>query len=421
MNEAVLSKEKVYIVGVSGGVDSMALLDMLYKKQYQVVVCHVNYHLRHDSNVDQQLVATYCKQKGIPCYIKEVLDTEYTKDNFQLQAREIRYAFYKEIGNLHHSNTVLLAHHQDDVIETIYMQLQRHNTKGYLGIQETTIIKEMVVQRPLLMMHKQELYQYCKDQQVEYHEDYTNFQTEFTRDYVRNAILPTFTLEQKQELLRQATKHNEKYFEQEKKMQKRYQEYLQNGYIKYVGLSSLEVSSIVYFLLKQVVYPPYISDALVNECIKQIHSNKPNVEVNLPVNAVFIKEYDNIYVSSNLKKRSYCLKYESLVYDKHDYFYLDKTGHLNEGVYLSKGDFPIRIRTFCKGDSIITSGGTKKVSRLFIDNKIPKNQRDIWPIVERFDGTIILIPHIAKNIGYLYTKPNVFVVKYKDLRRNNDA
>lgn len=421
MNEAVLNKAKVYIVGVSGGVDSMALLDMLYKKQYQVIVCHVNYHFRHDSMIDQRLVEQYCRQKKIPCYVKEVSDNDYAKDNFQVQAREIRYGFYKQIASLHHTNIVLLAHHQDDVIETIYMQLQRHTTKGYLGIQETSEVKGMVVQRPLLAMYKQQLYQYCKEQCVEYHEDYTNFETEFTRDYVRNIILPTFTIEQKQALLTKATKHNQKYLQQEKKMQKKYQKYMENGYSKYVGLTTQELSALVYFLLKQVVYPPSISDSLVNECIKQIHSKKPNVEVNLPVNAVFIKEYDNIYVLNQKEKPEYYLTYDSLVYDSHDYFCLSKIGHLNEGIYLQDKDFPIIIRTFRKGDNIVTSGGTKKVSRLFIDNKIPKKQRDIWPIVERFDGTIILIPHIAKNIGYLYTKPNVFVVKYKDLRSEIDA
>lgn len=421
MNEERLDKQIVYIVGVSGGVDSMALLDMLYKKHYQIVVCHVNYHFRHDSNIDQQLVEQYCKQRKIPCYVKEVSKVEYTKENFQVQAREIRYTFYQEIGTLYHTSEILLAHHQDDVIETIYMQIQRNNTKGYLGIQAISEIKEMVIHRPLLHMNKEQLYQYCNTSSVKYHEDYTNFEAEFTRDYVRNIVLPTFTDKQKQALLTQADAHNQKYLQQEKKMQKRYQEYIKNGYSKYDGLTALELSSLVYFLLKQVVYPPDISNSLVNECIKQIHSKKPNVEVNLPVNAVFIKEYDNIYVLSMVEKHGYCITYNRFMEDFQEHFYLSKIGHINEGIYLRGVDFPIRIRTFCKGDKIVTSGGTKKVSRLFMDNKIPKKQRDIWPIVERFDGTIILIPHIAKNIAYLYTKPNVFVVKCKELRSEIDA
>ena len=94
------------------------------------------------------------------------------------------------------------------------------------------------------------------------------------------------------------------------------------------------------------------------------------------------------------------------------YYFLTDQGHLHDGVFLSKEDFPIVIRCFKNGDTIKTSGGTKKVSRLFIDRKIPRDERKIWPIVENCHGEIILIPHIAKNIKYLYTKPNVFVIKY---------
>lgn len=421
MNEQLLNKEDTYIVGVSGGVDSMSLLDMLRVQGYQVIVCHINYHFRHDSNVDQQIVEEYCKKYTIPCFVKEVEKSEYTKDNFQMQAREIRYSFYQETGVLFQTNKVLLAHHQDDVIETIYMQLERKNIKGYLGIKEISKVKAMDIYRPLLSYSKESLYRYCKENTVLYHEDYTNFETEFTRDYVRNIVLPTFTSSQKEILLKKATMHNQRYLEQEKKRQDIYQEYRKNGYIKYTTLDKQQVEAVIYYLLMLVVYPPDISDSLIQECYKQIHSDKPNVMVNLPVNAVFIKEYDNIYVLRKYTKRGYCLKYQSLVYDKHDYFYLSDTGHLNEGIALTKKDFPITIRTYQKGDSIVTHGGTKKVSRLFIDYKIPKNQRDIWPIVVRFDGTILLIPHIAKNIGYLYTKPNVFVLKYKDLRSEINA
>lgn len=421
MNEQLINKKDTYIVGVSGGVDSMALLDMLHQGGYVVIVCHVNYHFRHDSSIDQQIVEQYCKEHAIPCFVKEVEKHEYTKENFQVQAREIRYTFYQQVAKKYQTNQVLLAHHQDDVIETIYMQLERGNTKGYLGIQEENSIKEMKVLRPLLHKNKKQLYQYCIEHEITYHEDYTNFETEFTRDYVRNTVLPTLTKQEKDTLLNKANIHNQKYFEQEKKMQKKYQEYLKNGYSKYTGLDLQQVESLVYFLIKQVVYPPYISDALVQECCKQMMSNKPNVTVNLPVNAVFIKEYDNIYASINSDRKEYCLQYKQLIYDQQEYFYLSETGHINEGIYLTKQDFPLTIRTYRQGDTIVCHGGTKKVARLFIDNKIPKKQRDIWPIVVRFDGTIILIPHIAKNIGYLYTKPNVFVVKYKDLRSEIDA
>ena len=165
-------------------------------------------------------------------------------------------------------------------------------------------------------------------------------------------------------------------------------------------------------MLKKDIYPPLITENLVQEIIKQTHSQKPNIEISLPVNFVFIKKYNNIAVRKKEIDDTYYVKYESFYKDQQLHYFLTDQGHLHDGVFLSKEDFPIVIRCFKNGDTIKTSGGTKKVSRLFIDRKIPRDERKIWPIVENCHGEIILIPHIAKNIKYLYTKPNVFVIKY---------
>lgn len=421
INWQLLDKTDTYIIGVSGGVDSMALLDMLHREKYTIVVCHVNYHYRYDSDVDQQLVESYCKDRSIPYFIKNVEEKENHNGNFQMQARILRYTFYYEIAKKYNTDRVILGHHKDDCMETIYMQLARNSTKGYLGIQPISKVQNVRVYRPLLEVSKKELYEYCQNHQVLYHEDYTNFQTDFTRDYVRNEVLPTLSKLQKKELLKRTLEHNQRYLKRQEAMQPYYKRYQEMGYINYKLLTKQQLLDMIYYMIAKVVYPPYISDTLVQEISKQINSEKPNIIANLPVNSLFIKEYDNIRVSIDKENGSYCLKYNYLVYDKHDYFYLSKAGHINEGIYLEQSDFPITIRCFRPGDVIKTSGGTKKVSRLFIDNKIPKSERNIWPIVERFDGTIVLIPHIAKNIGYLYTKPNVFVVKYRDLRSEKDA
>ncbi len=415
INTSLLDKKEKYIIGVSGGVDSMSLLDMLQKQGYQLFVCHINYHLRHDSDIDQKLVDSYCKKFNIPFFCKEVSKSEYQGENFQMEARNIRYTFYRDIGLQQKINKVILGHHLDDVIETIYMQLERNATKGYLGIQDTSMVMGLEIYRPLLLESKQALYAYCTMHGVKYHEDYTNFQTEFTRDYVRNVALKEYTPQQKRELLQYATNHNERYRYRNKKTQAYIERYRKQKYLKYSEVPKQYVSDIIYQMIKEVVYPPYISNTLINEVIKQLESNKPNIEVTLPLNIVFIKEYDNIYVSKDKRIQGYCLKYPYLVYDKHDYFYLSKEGHINEGVYLEDADFPITIRTHRPGDVIFTNSGTKKLSRLFIDNKIPKRLRQVWPIVENSDGTIVLVPNIAKNNRYLSTKPNVFVIKYKNL------
>lgn len=411
----LLCLEQLYIVGVSGGCDSMALLDMMVKSGYQVVVCHVNYHLRHDSDLDQATVEQYCNKHKIPCFVKAIDGNDYNNDNFQSQARRLRYQFYQEIGKKYGSSQVVLAHHLDDVIENIVMQLQRGNTKGFLGIKEVSEVFGIMAIRPCLMVRKQVLRDYCHENQVNYRDDYTNFETEFTRDYVRNVTLKNYQEEQINELLLQAKKHNQRYLHNLKRIEKYLSIYHQNNLINYTIIPEDLLEGFIYEIVKEIVYPPLISDSLIKEIVKQINSNKPNINMDLPVNIRFIKEYDNIHVSKLKNSRDYCLKYNHLVYDKHDYFYLSDQGHLNEGICVTEDDFPITIRTFKPGDVIVTAGGTKKVSRLFIDNKIPKSERNIWPIVENCQGLVILVPHLAKNIGYLYSKPNLYVVKYKNI------
>lgn len=409
--EKLLNLNQLYIVGVSGGCDSMALLDIMYNHGYQIVVCHVNYHLREDSDLDQKTVENYCHKHNLPCYVKEIDACEYGKENFQTQARKLRYHFYRQIACKYNVDKVVLAHHQDDVIENIVMQLQRHNTKGYLGIKNISEVFGVTVIRPLLGVNKQALREYCHDHNVNYRDDYTNFQTDFTRDFVRNVTLKNYTEQQVKDLLNKADLHNQQYLKNIERVKPYLDKYHDDKVIDYRLIPYDLLNSFIYEIVKEVVYPPLISDALIKEIIKQIKSGKPNIEMDLPVNIRFIKEYNNIRVSKLKNNIGYCLKYEQIVYDKHEHFYLSKKGHLNEGIYLTNEDFPITIRTFKPGDTIVSAGGSKKLSRLFIDNKIPRSEREIWPVVENCHGDIILVPHLAKNIGYLYSKPNLYVVK----------
>ncbi len=410
MKTNILVKTKTYVVGVSGGVDSMALVDMLFKYKYNIVVCHVNYNYRHDSCVDQQLVEQYCKERNISCHVKEI-NEKHQQGNFQMHAREIRYQFYKEVATMYNATEVILGHHYNDHIETIYMQYTNNRIQGYIGIQETSEVFGLIVQRPFIMMAKEDLYKYCKDNKVPYHEDYTNFENDFTRDYIRNTILPKMTQIEIKELLQKATNHNIRYIERQKSIDTYIDVYNKKGYLCVSNINEADYIDLIYRLIKPYVYPPNISMSLLFEIKKQIQSSKPNVEITLGINHVFIKEYDNIYV---LQKRStivFCTVYNDIIYEITPNFKTSKEGPMHCGIEVLESDLPITIRSAKPGDVIVTSGGSKKVSRLFIDRKIPKYQRANWPIVVASDGRILLIPNIAKNIKYLYTKPNLYVLK----------
>ena len=150
INKKLLDKSSYYVIGVSGGCDSMALLNSLHESGYHLLVAHVNYNYRHDSYEDYELVSNYCFELGIPFYYKEFHKDDYSEGNFQDRARTLRYTFYKEIYDLYHCKGLILGHHLDDHLESIYMQLSKHNTVHYLGIRDVNVVSDMNVYRPLM-------------------------------------------------------------------------------------------------------------------------------------------------------------------------------------------------------------------------------------------------------------------------------
>lgn len=411
MNESLLDKNKYYVIGVSGGCDSMYLLDTLFCLGYHLLVAHVNYNYRHDSYVDYELVCDYCADKGIPFFYKSFHDKDYESGNFQDRARTLRYDFYKEIYSLYKCDGVILGHHLDDHLETIYMQLSKHNTVHYLGIKSESHVKGMRIVRPLMNMYKGEIMDCCVKDNIHYHDDYTNFETDFERDKVRNTVLNQYSLRQKEELVKKAENHNKRIKELEFKVKPYYQQYKVDGQIYYYYIPAHLRDIFLYLMLKDVMHPQLISFSLIEEIKHQIDSIKPNIQMNLPVNYLFIKEYDNVYIVDKDKIKGYCYEFKEYIPFGCEHFHLLESGHINEGVYLSQEDYPIMIRTMQEGDSIMTSSGTKKLSRLFINAKVPALKRKTWPVVLNKDKTIVLVPNIAKNIDYLTTKPNVFVIK----------
>jgi len=411
MNENILDKSAYYVIGVSGGCDSMYLLDTLRRKGYHLLVAHVNYNYRHDSHIDYELVSEYCAMYGLPFYYKEFHPNDYHQGNFQDQARTLRYRFYKEIYDLLKCQGLILGHHLDDHLETIYMQLERHNTVHYLGIKEENQVQDMNVKRPLMSVYKEDIVKACHELNIPYHDDYTNFETDFERDRIRNTIMNQYTKQQKIDLLEKAKEHNQRIMELEFKVKPYYQLYIADGQIYYYYIPKELRDIFLYLILKDVMHPKLISYSLIQEIKHQIHSVKPNIQMNLPVNYLFIKEYDNVYIIDKDKTKGYYYEFKEFIPFGCEHFHLLENGHINEGVYLSPSDYPITIRTMQKGDVIMTSSGTKKLSRLFINAKIPALKRKTWPVVLNKDKTIILVPHIAKNIDYLTTKPNVFVIK----------
>lgn len=408
----MLSKNKKYVIGVSGGPDSMALLDMLHHEGYHLIACLVNYHKREDSDLDYEVVQEYCLKNNLVLTYKEVF--EYDQGNFQAQARNIRYDFYKEVATLHQCEGVILAHHFDDYLETVLMQKDRHQEDGLWGIQEISKYQDLNVYRPAMAYTKQQLLDYCHTHYIDYRIDSSNLETDYTRNKIRHHILKHYTQEQKEALYHEAQVHNAAYLTQHAYCQDWLNRHCKNGILSLSDLQKEEdKEAILRVYLSQVegMDVSRISKKLITNCMKSLMEKSGNVQINLPVNFKLIKEYDNIYVTRINEVVNYCFKIETIEEKDYAYFKVCFEGHDRCGIAVKESDFPLMIRTFQPGDTIALSYGKKKVSRLFIDAKIPRQKRDLWPIVINAKGEILLIPKIAKNKDYLLAKPTWFVIQ----------
>jgi tRNA(Ile)-lysidine synthase len=181
-----------FLLACSGGMDSMALANLLLSAGIYFEIAHVNFKLRgEESDLDQRFVETWAKAKQIPFHIK-LADTQRVAESegisIQMAAREIRYAFFEEIRSAFQLDGILLAHHQDDQIETIFLNLLRGTgIEGLSGMSE----KKGYLFRPLLNFSRAELAAFMLSEGYEWREDRSNEKTEYKRNNLRINGLPS--------------------------------------------------------------------------------------------------------------------------------------------------------------------------------------------------------------------------------------
>jgi tRNA(Ile)-lysidine synthetase-like protein len=184
-----------YVVAVSGGVDSMALLDLLRRqKGLELIAAHFDHGIRPDSAADRELVEKTANR------IKIGFKSDFGRLGAgagESVARRARYEFLHRVRTESGATAIITAHHQDDVIETAIINILRGtNRRGLSSLQTTdTII------RPLLDIPKRDLINYATEHNLEWREDDTNADDKYLRNYVRHHILPKFTPDQRERFL----------------------------------------------------------------------------------------------------------------------------------------------------------------------------------------------------------------------------
>ena len=184
-------KDKKLLLAVSGGVDSMVLLDLFYKLRYDICVVHCNFQLRgKESDADELLVREICQDGYIPYFINSFDTLEFAKENklsIQLAARKLRYDWFQELLSLGF-DYVLTAHHLDDNVETFLINFTRGT--GLEGLTGIPVQNENII-RPLLPFSRDEIENYAIDNKIQWREDSSNASDKYFRNKLRHNIVPT--------------------------------------------------------------------------------------------------------------------------------------------------------------------------------------------------------------------------------------
>lgn len=406
--------DNTVVVGVSSGPDSMCLLDILRKKTNNIIVCHINHNVRKESKEEEQFLKEYCKQNNL---IFEGMTIEkYTENNFENEARNKRYKFYEKTLKKYNTKYLFLAHHGDDLIETILMKITRgSNLEGYAGIKEISHNKEYQIIRPLLSYTKEEILKYNKLHNIPYFIDKSNTNIKYTRNRFRKNILP---------LLKEEDINIHKKFLRYSKILEEYDNYIKkliNNNINNIFINNTihinELNKLDAFLKKNTIYQilniiydnqtNIITEEHINNILKLIDSNKPNITLDLPQNKQLIKEYNKLYIKKKnkmLTTNEYKIKFDgNIIIENLEIYKVEEED--NDGndicrLNTSQIKLPLYIRNKKDGDYIILKGSNnrKKIKDIFIEKKLPKRVRNNYPLLVDDNDNIIWIPNIKKSI-----------------------
>ena len=429
-------QNKTLAAAYSGGIDSHVMLNILYKLKEQLsfnlIILHVNYNLRgEDSTNDELFARDTAKKYNIKIYVKEIEPNSYEGKNIQLEARNDRYSFFKELYNKKIYDYLLIAHNKDDLAETIiYRIIKGSGTNVYKSLRE----KKGYILRPLLNFYRKDIEEYAKNNSLSHREDISNKKNYYARNKIRNLVIPMLeeiNTKAKNNIIRFAKKSYDETIMLRKKTNFLYKKNISNSnktlnITNIKNINDMFISKIIIKLLAKNNIE--ITEKRIIEIINIIKSKKPNIKIRLD-NIYLIKEYNTI----NLKKK------EEEKENINDYIKIEKDGvyqflnaeietqtilnkniNYKDNIYI-KANYPIIIRKRRYGDILLSYPDSHKKSlrKILIDLKIPHYTKEKIPVItSAYDDNKILAlylePYGLNKIANdaAVTKEDKYIIKF---------
>lgn len=191
----LIKPEDKIVIGVSGGPDSICLLHILNtlknKINFEIYVAHINHMIREIADEETEYVQKTCEKLNVECYVKKVNVIEIAKKEkkgTEETGRNIRYDFFNEIAKKVGANKIATAHNKNDKVETVILNILRGSgLSGLKGIESKRNEKYI---RPLIEIERKEIEEYCKKYKLEPKIDETNSENIYTRNKIRNTVIP---------------------------------------------------------------------------------------------------------------------------------------------------------------------------------------------------------------------------------------
>lgn len=421
----LLTPNSRILIGVSGGKDSVVLLNIMTKLGYNCVVAHCNFHLRDkESDNDALFVQKLAKEYGLVFKRADFDTKEYArkmKISIEMAARDLRYDWFEKIAKEVNAKAILVAHHANDSIETIIINILRGTgLKGLTGIEP---INGNII-RPLLCCNRSEIEEYVRKNELEYVYDMTNFENDYNRNKIRNQVLPVLydinpsieqTITENILRIRGAWKiYNQKIKEIIKDIT-----FEKDGFI-YVDIKKLKQQADISTALFEILQCYHFNSDIVSDIVHNL-DGESGLRY-LSASHTLIKDRDFLIIEENEQQNLNIYEIESDIAEINEPIHLEiKHLKANPAFIVSKKQdlihidadkvsFPLILRRWKEGDNFFPFGmkNSKKLSDFFIDEKknlfekknswlLLSNDEIIWIVGQRLDNRFRVTDN-TKNI-----------------------
>ena len=429
--EDLIEKDDKLLLGVSGGPDSLTMLDLFLKLQsevnLQLAVFHLNHLFRTEASAEAEFVKNICNNYNVECYIEEFDVPSFAKKNSlspEQAAREIRMNFLFERAKKLGVNKIALAHNKNDLVETVFLNIIRGcGLSGLSGIEPKTSIQGHTIIHPLLKIKRKEIEDYCLKENLSPRYDKSNKKTIYTRNKIRHEVIPYIE-----------KKINPSLKDVVERMANLVKE--ENDYLKTVTKNKLlevlldkDENEIILSFNKLNKYHKVIKRRIIFEAIYELKKNNSDIyfkhyqeikklfkkgstdkKIDLPGKLKVKRVYDKLIIKrGNFKSEidNYCFNIElgipiklpdnnilkSKKIDIYENWQKDAIKSNKCLIDFDKIQLPLKVRNRRNGDKFKPLGlnGFKKIKDFFIDEKIEKNLRDKIPIIVDNNGIIVWI------------------------------